>query len=267
MRIQPALHIVILILKFKAQHLISVLFIDLINCSLKYCLLLFKKFLIMIPDNVFRFGAFHIPAHIGKMKEPLSVFCVLRSFFLRQLCMQIHQKLQCIYKASVSFPRMNAAPMRGKRCRGRVKGLSGKTTQPSAINGIGVMCAEILYFKMIHASACFFFGSESYAYGTVLLLRMFHKILHGLHYLCYAGFIIGSQQGRTVSDDNTLPFHICHLGKVAYLRYYPQILIQYYISAIIILYDPWPDIPAAHGFGGINMRYKAYCRDSPFKAI
>ena len=80
-------------------------------------------------------------------------------------------------------------------CRSGIEVLVLQFAEVAAVDGVGEVAPEALDVKIACAEAYLLVGIECHTYGAVGYVGIVAQVAHGLHYLCYAGLVVGTEQG------------------------------------------------------------------------
>ena len=80
-------------------------------------------------------------------------------------------------------------------CRGGVEVLVLQFAEVAAVDGVGEVAPEAPDVKIACAETYLLVGIECHAYGAVGYVGIVAEVAHGLHNLCYAGLVVGTEQG------------------------------------------------------------------------
>ncbi len=129
--------------------------------------------------------------------------------------------------------------------RSRIEIFEFQLPKRTAVHGIGDICPESLYIKMMRASSDFFVRCKGHMDITMEKILVLGDVFKHFHDLCNACLIIGSEKSRTVSDHEILTGISAQCRKFRCFQDDPVCLIKHQISAFI-LDDSGSDIFAAH---------------------
>ena len=92
---------------------------------------------------------------------------------------------------------------------------------------------------------------------------MLHDVLHGIHNLSHAGFVVSAQEGRAVGRDDGLPLVGEQLGKIGRVQFQARDALQSYGRAVIVLDYLRLDILAGSVGSRVHVGDEAYLRHGP----
>ena len=95
----------------------------------------------------------------------------------------------------LGISRMDAEALDVYLCRSGVEVLVLQFAEVAAVDGVGEVAPEALDVKIACAETYLLVGIEGHAYGAVGYVGIVAQVAHGLHYLCYAGLVVGTEQG------------------------------------------------------------------------
>ena len=155
---------------------------------------------------------------------------------------------------------MDAASGDLHRGGGGVEAFVFDLAELSAVDGIGLFCAEGFCVKILRPPAYFLVRREGGADRAVRDLGMRGVVLEKVHDLGDAGFVVRAEKSGPVGDDQVLPYMGEQFRKIGS----PHndggrggLFTQDYILALIVLYNARADVPAAAGGRCVHMGDKA----------
>ena len=113
-----------------------------------------------------------------------------------------------------------------------------QTAQFAAVDGIGKICAELLYIEQGRTAPRFFIGRKADAYRPVGDMRMLDEVFHGADDGRDASFIVGSEESRPIGEEDILSLIFQDFRKSLRRKDDAPFLIEDDILAVII---PDPD--------------------------
>ena len=132
------------------------------------------------------------------MVESLVAFGQFRPFAGREEGVEFLPYQYRVFHLALGIARVNVASLDAHgRCRS-VEVFKFQFADFASVHRIGKFRPELLHVELDHAAADFFVRGESYLYCSVFDLRMFHEVLHRVHYLRHARLVVRTQQGGSV---------------------------------------------------------------------
>ena len=135
----------------------------------------------------------------------------------------------------------------------------------SAIHSISPLATELLHIKKMRSHTDFFIGIKAHPDSAMLDFRMFPKVDHSLYDFRNTGFVVSSQQGMAVRDNQILSHMIRQFGKLLRRGDNSLFSAQYNVPTIVLLHDSQLHILSRVIRRSIDMSYKADCRHFAFR--
>ena len=108
---------------------------------------------------------------------------------------------------------MHVAAADGYLCHGGVEVLVFEFADLAAVHGVGPVGPESLHIEFVGTLAYLLVGVEGNADVAVLYFGMGFQISHGGDDFSYAGFVVGTQKGVAVGNNERLAYIVFELGK------------------------------------------------------
>ena len=169
----------------------------------------------MVADDILHPGLLDMALDAQQMVEALIAFCGLG----RLIGGEHRSELCCegtgIDHLALGIARVDAHTFYIYARAGGIEVLELELAHIATVHGIGPLAAELPDIEMVGAHAYLLIRVEGDADIAVADLLMVAQIAHGLHDLCNAGLVVGSQQGVAVGDDQVFAYMLQQLGKLA----------------------------------------------------
>ena len=197
-------HVVVLIANLNLCRTFSVFGIDLAHQVLQLPFAVFKLRAVVVTDDITQRRLFYGAIHTDQMVETFVSLGVLRCLETRQhdgyLVGDAHRVAHLMIRSTGVYVQAVYVDL---ACRG-IKVFKLQLAYRAAIHGVGELCTELLYVKMVCAASDFFVRRESYADFSVFDFRVLNEVFHRRDDLCYTGFVVGAQKRCGIRHNDVL---------------------------------------------------------------
>ena len=139
------------------------------------------------------------------MIKSLIAFRMTRSITGRQHGIKFHGHQRSIDHGIFAVAGMERETFDHYICSGGIEVFILNGILCTSVHSVGIICTKSVYIKIICAPADFFIGSKTDAEGTMWEFRRQKLFCHS-HDFCHTGFVIRTEQGRDVGDDECTAF-------------------------------------------------------------
>ena len=160
---------------------------------------------------------------------------------------------------------MHIAPFENNLGRSSIEVLKLQLTHFTAIHSIGPFTTELLNIELMRSQTDFLIGIKTDTDFAMLDFGMLFQIYHRRNNLGNAGFIVSTQQGLSVGDNQVFPFVVEQFGKLGRRKDHFPLFAKNNILAIVILHNTRGDILTTHIGACIHVgnephdRYRLIC--------
>ena len=128
----------------------------------------------------------------------------------------------------------------------------------ASVDGVGPGAAELVDVEFVGSAAYLFVGIEGYTYGAVLDFGVVQEVFYGGDDLGYACFVVGSEEGVTVGDDEVFADVGFEFGVSVDFGDDVLLCVEDDVAALVVVYDLRAYVCAAEVGGGVEMGDEAY---------
>ena len=185
-------HIIVLVLDDGRGGAGAVLGVDGVGHLLHHFLAGFELGAVVVPDDVGKVGLLYGSLEGDEVEEALVALRVFRAGQHGQHGVQFLSDVDGVLHLALGIAGVHVTALDVDFGRCRVEVLELQLTDLSAVHGVGEVGAEAGDVKLDHAAADFFVGGKADAHLAVLEFRVLHHVLHGVHNLGHAGFVVGA---------------------------------------------------------------------------
>ena len=197
-------HVVVLVTQFDLCGSFAVLGIDLAYQVLHLAFAVLELCAVVVTDDVVERRLFHGSAHADEMIEALITLGMFRCLETRQHDGYLIGYTHGVAHFVVGCSRVHIHAVDVYLATGGVEVLELQFAYGSAVHGVGKVATKGFDVEMVGSLTYLLVRCESHTHFAVLDLRVFDQVFHGGHYLGYSGFVVGSEEGLAVGDDDVL---------------------------------------------------------------
>ena len=168
---------------------------------------------VVVTDDVFQHGAFLIAAHFTQMGKAFVALGTVGPLMDRQQGIEFHGDKLGVDHTVFRITRVDVPPMESDNGGGGIEVFVLQLAQGAAVDGVGVIGAEVFEVETVRAPADLLIRRKADADSGVGDVRS-HQFLDGGQDLCDTGLVVGTQKGRSVGDDQVLADVVGQTGKI-----------------------------------------------------
>ena len=155
----------------------------------------------MVADDEGKGSVLHVSLDVKEMVEALIFGSVFRCLVSGEFGSEHSGNLCGVYHFSLGIARMHADALDVDFGSGGVEVFIFQLAEFASVHGVSPLTAELLHVEGFGTESDFFVGIEADAHLAVFDFGVFEEISHGLHDFGDAGFVIGTEEGGAIGDD------------------------------------------------------------------
>ena len=217
----------------------------------------------MVTDYVSEISLLNASLEADDVEETVIALRELRSLLDRKKAVQLHSDKDCILHLPLGITRMDVPALYVDLGRSGVEILEFEFSDLAAVHRICEFSPEFLHIELRDSAADFLVRGKFYLDFPVLEFRVFHDVLHGVHYLGDTGLVIRTEKRRAVSRDDCLAFMGKQFREFGRLQRQSRHTFELYVPSVVILDDLRTDICPGSIRGGVHVGYETYHRHFP----
>jgi hypothetical protein len=173
---------------------------------------------VVVADDVGHVCLFYAALEGDKVEEALIALRVLRTGHHRKHGAQFLADEDGVLHLALGVAGVHVAALDMDFGRCRVEILELQFANLPAVHGVGVLGVEAGNVELHHAAADFLVRGEPDTDGAVFEFGVLHDVLHGVHDLRHAGFVVGPQKGGAVCGNERLALIMKHFREFLRLQ-------------------------------------------------
>ena len=263
-RLDLLAHVAVLVLYRQGRGAAAVACIDEVGAPSELLLLGLELLGVVVPYYIREVAFLHAPLDAGYVQEAVIASGELRPLPHGQQGVELLGDEYRVLHLVLGIAGMNVASLDVYACRSGVEVLELKLSRLAAVHGVGVVGSELRHVELHHAPSYLLVGGERHADLSVSEFRVAHDILHGVHYLCHSGLVVGSEQRGAVGGYHGLALMRRYLGEILDAQHHARDSRQGDVASVVVLHYLRLHSRAACVWGGVDMRYESYGGNVPF---
>ncbi len=207
-------HVVVLVFEGEGGGAWAVVLVDGIDDVGDLGFATLEVFAVVVADDEGELGLLDGAADVGEVEESLVAFGGFGGLVGRELGDDFGGDACGVDHLAFGVAGVDGAAVDGDACGGGVEVLEFDFADLAAVHGVGEVASESVNVEVVGAESDFFVGVEGDADFAVLDVGVLLQIDHGLDDFGDAGFVVGSEQGGAVGDDEVFADVPTEFGKL-----------------------------------------------------